>query len=170
MSALAGASAPPGAPRIVPLRGPEDADACARIMSTTEPWITLGRDHDRALAIVQLPDQEAYVALDDADAVVGFILLVMRGAFVGYIRSIAVRADWRSRGLGRALLAFAEARIHRDSPNVFLCVSSFNPRARALYERVGFETIGELHDYIVRGHSEWLMRKSIGPLAEFTKS
>lgn len=136
-------------------------------MSTSEPWITLGRDFDRALAIVQLPDQEAYVALDADDTVAGFILLMMQGAFVGYVRSIAVRADWRSRGLGRSLLAFAEARIHRDSPNVFLCVSSFNPRAKALYERFGFETVGELRDFIVRGHSEWLMRKSLGPLDEF---
>lgn len=168
MSAPLAGSAPAGGPRIVPLRSPDDAAACARIMCTSEPWITLGRDFDRALAIVQLADQEAYVALDDDDAVAGFILLMMRGAFVGYIRSIAVRADWRSRGLGRALLAFAERRIHRDSPNVFLCVSSFNPRAKALYERCGFETVGELRDFIVRGHSEWLMRKSTGPLSEFT--
>lgn len=167
MSAPVGSPLPAGAPHIVPLRGPDDAAACARIMCTSEPWITMGRDFDRALAIVQLAGQEAYVALDHDDAVVGFILLVMQGAFVGYIRSIAVRADWRSRGLGQALLTFAEARIHRESPNVFLCVSSFNPRAKALYERYGFETVGELRDFIVHGHSEWLMRKSIGPLADY---
>ncbi|MFP5355415.1 MAG: hypothetical protein ACLGIK_09735, partial [Gemmatimonadota bacterium] len=69
MSAPLDDSAPAGAPRIVPLRGPDDAAACARIMCTSEPWITLGRDFDRALAIVQLTDQEAYVALDDGDAV-----------------------------------------------------------------------------------------------------
>jgi hypothetical protein len=27
--------------------------------------------------------------------------------------------------------------------------------------------VGELHDYIVAGHSEILMRKSIAPLSEF---
>jgi hypothetical protein len=41
-------------------------------------------------------------------------------------------------------------------------------RARALYLRLGYEVVGELRDYLVRGHSEWLLRKSVGPLAEFT--
>jgi len=66
--------------------------------------------------------------------------------------------------LGRQLIAFAEERIFRESPNVFLCVSSFNSDARRLYERLGYELIGELRDYLVRGSSELLMRKTIGPL------
>lgn len=153
---------------IRPLMTDEEARACASIMATTDPWITLGRGFDSSLATVREPDQEAYVALDGND-VVGFLLLVMHGAFIGYVRSIAVREDWRSRGLGRGLIAFAEERIFRDSPNVFLCVSSFNARARALYERLGFEVVGELRDYLVRGHSEWLLRKSIGPYDEFRR-
>lgn len=153
--------------RFVPLRGAGDAEACARIMNTTEPWITLGRDYARCLAVVQLPTQEAWVAVDPDDRVAGFVLLVMQGAFVGYIRSIAVREDVRSHGVGSALLTFAERRIHRESPNVFLCVSSFNVRARALYERYGFEVVGELRDFVVRGHSEWLMRKTIGPITGY---
>jgi ribosomal protein S18 acetylase RimI-like enzyme len=47
-------------------------------------------------------------------------------------------------------------------------VSSFNPRARELYERLGYEFIGELKDYLVRGHSELLMRKTIGPIRRAT--
>lgn len=160
--------ATPGAVRIVPLRDAADAEACARIMSTTDPWITLGRDHARCLAVVQAPTHEAWVALEADGAVAGFVLLVLQGAFIGYIRSIAVRADLRSRGVGRALLAFAERRSHHASPNVFLCVSSFNPRARALYERYGFELVGELRDFVVAGHSEWLMRKTIGPVTGYT--
>ncbi len=38
---------------IVPLRDDTDAEACARIMATSEPWITLGRDYDKSLAIVR---------------------------------------------------------------------------------------------------------------------
>ena len=158
----------PGALRIVRLREAGDAEACAQIMSTTEPWITLGRDYARCLTIVQLSTHEAWVALDADDRVAGFVLLVMEGAVVGYIRSIAVREDLRSRGVGRVLLSFVEQRVHEDSPNVFLCVSSFNPRARALYERHGFHAVGELPDFVVQGHSEWLMRKTIGPITGFT--
>jgi hypothetical protein len=32
----------------------------------------------------------------------------------------------------------------------------------------GYEVVGELRDYIVRGHSEWLLRKSVAPLADWT--
>jgi [ribosomal protein S18]-alanine N-acetyltransferase len=152
-----------------PIGGDEEVRVCAEIMTTSDPWVTLGRTTEQAQRILGDREvQETYVAVHEG-AVVGFVILIMKGAFVGYIRTIAVHADWRSRGLGRRLIWFAEERIFRDWPNVFLCVSSFNPRARALYERLGYETVGELPDYIVRGHSEWLMRKTLGPYAEFQR-
>ena len=39
--------------------------------------------------------------------------------------------------------------------------------ARRLYERLGYKVIGELTDSIVRGHSEFLLRKTLGPLTGF---
>jgi hypothetical protein len=66
--------------------------------------------------------------------------------------------------VGSALLAFAEERIFREHPNVFICVSDFNPGARRLYERLGYRLVGELADYVVAGHSELLLRKTRGPL------
>lgn len=149
----------------------DEAVACARIMSSSEPWITLGRDYESSLATLRDPLREVYVATPEGDAeVVGFLILSMRGAFVGYIQSVGVRDDWRGRGLGTALIAFAEYRIFAETPNAFICVSSFNERARALYQRLGYAIVGELRDYIVRGHSEWLLRKSIAPLADWTTS
>jgi ribosomal protein S18 acetylase RimI-like enzyme len=154
---------------IRPLGDRCEIDACATIMATSEPWITLGRTQEQSRAVVADPDAEVYVALpaDDSDEVLGFVVLVMRGAFIGYIRTLAVRERYRGGGVGSSLIAFAERRILRETPNVFMCVSSFNPRARALYERLGYSVVGELTDYIVRGHSEWLLRKSVAPLAEF---
>ena len=145
------------------LANDDEARACATIMSTSEPWITLRRDFDSSLAAASDPNRETYVAVDSS-GVVGFVILNMQGPFIGYIQSIAARADRRGDGLGSRLIAFAEERILRETPNVFLCVSSFNPRARALYERLGYETVGELKDFVVRGHSEWLLRKTVGPL------
>ena len=149
----------------------EDARACARIMATSEPWITLGRTYEESLDIVCDASREVYVASPvDTPDVVGFVILELRGTFVGSIRSVAIREDWRGRGLGSRLIGFAETRILREHPNVFLLVSSFNPRAKALYERLGYEVVGELRDFLLRGHSEWLLRKSISPLADFTTS
>lgn len=149
------------------LRDNDEVAACAEIMSTSEPWITLGRTKEQAARILSDRDaHEVYVAIHEDD-VVGFVILVLKGAFVGYIRTVAVHSDWRSRGLGRRLIWFAEERSFRESPNVFLCVSSFNQRARALYERLGYEAVGELRDYIIRGHSELIMRKTLGPHSDF---
>ena len=43
-----------------------------------------------------------------------------------------------------------------------------NAPAIALYERLGYTIVGELRDYIVHGQSEWLLRKSVAPLADWT--
>jgi [ribosomal protein S18]-alanine N-acetyltransferase len=150
-------------PIVRPLATGAEIHACAEIMSTSEPWITLRRGYDAAVALLRDPERESYVAIV-GDEVVGFVIIVMRGGFIGYIQSIGARADWRGRGVGTRLLDFAEARIFRDTSNVFLCVSSFNPRARVLYERRGYRAVGELTEFIVPGHSEFLMRKTIGPL------
>jgi ribosomal protein S18 acetylase RimI-like enzyme len=149
---------------IEPLQNDDDARACAAMMIATDPWITLRRTFDEALRSVTDPASETYVAREDG-AVRGFISINMRGAFNnGYIRIVCVAADARGSGVGSRLVAFAEERILRTCRNVFLCVSSFNPRARALYERLGYETVGEMRDYVIAGASEIIMRKSTGPL------
>ena len=146
----------------------DELRACAAIMAASEPWVTLGRDFAASLTLLREPSREVYVAVHaDTRTVIGFVILSMHGAFTGYVQSIAIHEDWRGRGLGRRLMAYAEERIFRDSPNVFICVSDFNARARALYEHLGYTVVGELRDYIVAGHSEWLLRKSIGTLNDW---
>jgi len=141
-----------------------EAEACARMMASTDPWLRLGRTFDQCLGIVLDPSRETYVHAVGG-SVRGFIIVNMRlGVFSGYIQTICVASEARSSGIGSRLVAFAEERIFRDSPNVFLCVSSFNPRARALYQRLGYETVGEMHDLLIEGQSEILMRKTRGPL------
>ena len=138
------------------------------MMSASEPWITLGRGYEESLTLLRDATREVY-GVFEGDRALGFVILNMAGAFVGYIQTICVGEEARSRGIGTRLMRFAEERIFRDSPNVFLCVSSFNPRAKALYERLGYELIGELKDYLVKGHSEFVFRKTIGPIREFRK-
>jgi ribosomal-protein-alanine N-acetyltransferase len=143
-----------------------DARDCASLMATSEPWLTLGRSYETSLGIIQDPTREVFILRGD-EKLAGFLILCMTGAFVGYIQTICIHPDHRGRGLGSRLVAFAEDRILRASPNVFMCVSSFNLDARRLYERLGYRVVGELCDYLVSGHSEILLRKSIGPLATF---
>jgi [ribosomal protein S18]-alanine N-acetyltransferase len=149
---------------IRPLETREEAEACARTMAGTEPWITLRRDYEACLRVVLDETRERYVAYD-GDRLAGLLILNVRGSFVGYIQTVCAAPEFRGKGVGTALVAFAEERIFREFKNVFICVSDFNHGARRLYERLGFRLVGELSDYVVAGHSELLLRKTRGPLA-----
>ena len=138
-------------------------------MAGSEPWITLGRTVEMSLAVLTDPGKEVYV-VRDAAGVAGFVILDMRGPFAGYIQTVCVRPDCRGQGLGASLIQWAEARISRDSPNVFMCVSSFNTGARRLYDRLGYEVVGVLRGYVISEHDEILLRKTRGPWTGFIKT
>ena len=138
-------------------------------MVESEPWITLGLTLDMAQKVLTDPLREQY-AIRDAAGVAAVTVLDMRGLLSGYIQILCVRPDCRGSGLGSILLRWAETRIFRDSPNAFICVSSFNPGARRLYERLGFEPVGVLRELIVPGYDELLLRKTRGPWSEFRQT
>ena len=141
----------------------------ARMMVESEPWITLGLKLDVAQKVLTDPAREHY-AIRDAAGVAAFTVLDMRGLLAGYIQILCVRPDCRGNGLGSILIRWAETRIFRDSPNAFICVSSFNPAAQRLYARLGFEPVGVLRELIVPGYDELLLRKTRGSWSEFRQT
>ena len=147
--------------RVQPLDRNSEAAECAELIVTSEPWLTLQLSRETALAVLTDPAKEVDV-IRDANGVAGFVVIDMRGLLRGYVQILCVRPDCRRQGLGSALLRWAEERIFRDSPNVFICVSSFNPGARRLYERLGFALVGTLRELLVAGHDELLLRKTKG--------
>jgi ribosomal-protein-alanine N-acetyltransferase len=151
------------------VRDEDEARECVALMGSTEPWLTLGFDPIAALAGFMDGKRECYVVRDDA-GLAGFVSVDMRGLVAGYIQLLCVRADRRGQGLGTQLIRWAEDRILKASPNVFICVSSFNGGARRLYDRLGFEPVGTLRQFVVGGHDEILLRKTRGPWSEFRPS
>src|SRR5947208_14111654 len=98
---------------IRPMNGHDEASACATIMASTDPWKRLGRSYDNTLKTVTSPS-EVYVAVD-GNEVVGLVIIAMNIPLIrGYILGLAVKENWRGRGLGTRLLKFAEGRIFRD--------------------------------------------------------
>jgi ribosomal protein S18 acetylase RimI-like enzyme len=100
------------------------------------------------------------------DDVVGFVWFREEGTFhhSGYVRWIGVAPHAQRAGVGRLLMAYAEEQILRCGPNVFLLVSDFNRRAQAFYRRQGYAKVGAIPDYVVPGITEYLYRKSRGPI------
>jgi [ribosomal protein S18]-alanine N-acetyltransferase len=131
----------------------------AGVMASSEPWITLGRSLDSCREALRRPGYLLLVARDAGDPL-GFILLHPRGALGSpYVASVAVAEAARGRGVGTRLLDFAEERFRAEARHMFLCVSSFNLRARRLYERRGYQAVADLEDYVIDGASEVLMHK-----------
>ncbi len=146
----------------------ETLKACAALMCTTNPWITLQIDFASCLLSTQGSFKEIYIATE-GDQLLGFIILQMAGTFKGYIQSICVAPEARGKGVGTALIKYSEEIIFKISPNVFMCVSSFNAEAAKLYEHLGYKKFGELQDFILEGYSEILLRKTIGTLSAFKR-
>ena len=134
---------------------------CARVMASSQPWITLRRDLEGCRAVLHRPGAELFTARDEKSHALGFILLAPYG-FAGsaYISAIAVAPEAQGQSVGSQLMAFAEKRF-AERGHLFLLVSSFNQRAQHFYRGRGYSFVGELKDYIVAGHSELIFHKRL---------
>jgi len=145
-----------------------EAEICARITSESEPWKFLKISYDDSLKTLSNKNYETYI-LYEGDVLCGFVTIEMEGVLAGYIKRLAIRNDLQNRHYGRMLMNFAEKRIFADKPNVFLCVSSFNKKALSFYSKLGYKKVGVLKNFLIHGHSEYLLRKTISPLLQFEK-
>ncbi|MGH2376279.1 MAG: GNAT family N-acetyltransferase [bacterium] len=162
---------------ISPLRA-ADIEACAEIVGGDPLWQRYGMTRALARRVFQRTlvagRSRGWVArvtgevsvARQAGRVVGFIWFRLDGTFhhSGYVRWIAVAPKARGRGVGERLMRYAEDRIFRWGPNVYLLVSDFNVRAQAFYSRLGYMKAGALPDYVVKGITERLYRKTRGPI------
>lgn len=155
---------------VIEIRPPQtDAErwAAADIMASSSPWTVYGRGREGTFKQIVHPTAEALVALRGGEVVGVTVVAVEVPLIRGYVWALAVREDQRGHGVGSRLLNAAEERIFRDSPNVFLCVTSFNERAQRLYARRGYVRVGTLTDYVLPGVDEYLLRKTLGPTKDY---
>jgi len=143
----------------------DDARWAAGVLSSSDPWLTLGRGFDACFVACASATDVLEIA-EVAGERCGLVLVRPAGlAGAPYIVSIAVAPAFRSRGIGAALLAHVERTYRGRSRHLFLCVSSFNPRARRFYERHGFEAVGTLKAFLIEAADEILMHKRLAPEA-----
>lgn len=150
-----------------------DVDACAAIMFGLPLWRRYGvitLDAARARIGRMYTESRAghsrTQVAEHRGRVVGFVYYLSRGTFghSGYVWSVGVASDQQGRGVGGHLMDAAETDIFGTGPNVFLLVSADNADARRFYERRGYRRVGELADYVIRGITEIVYRKTLGPI------
>ncbi|MDL2293898.1 GNAT family N-acetyltransferase [Ruminococcaceae bacterium OttesenSCG-928-D13] len=145
---------------------PEDLTACTAVLEGSE---ILERYYAgegvlaRMLAKAEAEGQ-LYVAGDEAGSISGLLKLVP-GGFCGlypYIALLAVGGAYRGQGVGRFLLAQAEAMGTADGARkLALLVSDFNAAAKAMYQRCGFYEVGLIPEAARPGIGEYLMLKDL---------
>jgi len=158
---------PPDSAVVIELTtNPDDFAFCAKMMSASDPWVTLGMNYGQCLKAFDGSSREVYLLKNETE-IMGFVIIQPQGTFRGYIQTIAINATYRGSGYGTRLLQFCEDRILAYSPNIFICVSSFNHGAIQLYTKFGFELVGELKDFVKKGFTELLLRKTTGPVVGY---
>jgi ribosomal protein S18 acetylase RimI-like enzyme len=84
---------------------------------------------------------------------------------------VSVDPAYRGRGVGPALMRSAELdALARDHRVIELAVNNVNPRARALYERLGYRAVGPYSDHVrdVNDEGNTVSRDEPGTLLRHT--
>lgn len=137
-----------------------DCEWAAHLMSTSEPWMQLGSTYESCLSVCRNPEYDVIIPRVNNHA--GGVLILDPSGLAGspYIKSIAVDTQARGSGIGARMMEYAE-HYYPESSHLFLCVSSFNLRAIAFYERLGYRQVGTLKDYLIRGADELIYSKRL---------
>ena len=103
-----------------------------------------------------------YVALIGEECV-GLTYIIPKGAFHGfpYLHIIAIKKEFRDRGIGKALLDYSERIALEMADKLFLVVADYNPDAKRFYERNGYQQVGEIPNLYRSGITEYLMAKNL---------
>ncbi len=142
---------------------PEDIPAVAAIMAGNTLWQRHGVTSEAAGQRLQhgLARGATIAVVEVSGRVAGFVWYVAEGAFQrsGYIMLLGVAPGAHGQGIGRALLAHAEAALFAASSSILLLVSDFNGEAQRFYQRCGYAQVGVLPDYVLPGVSELIYAK-----------
>ncbi len=106
-------------------------------------------------------NKQIYIALNTANECIGFMGIINYGCFrkFTYLSVIAVKREYRSEGIGKALIGKFEAIGFEKANRVFLLVSDFNKKAQLFYKRLGYQKVGEIPDLFKKGVSENILVK-----------
>ena len=140
---------------------------CIKILQDSDLGNAYFSDEQKAKAMLQhaLEKKELHIALNKQGQSVGFIYFMKNGVFGSYpyLHIVAVKEEYRSCGIGSQLVKYFEDKASNSpSAKYFLTVDDFNPRAKKLYENLGYQCVGELPDFYKQGIDCYLMMKKRG--------
>lgn len=112
-----------------------------------------------------LRDGTVFIAETSSGEAAGLMICEWKGMFGlwPYLALLGVKKNYRGMGIGHQFLDTFEA-IGRAMGvrNLFICVSGFNPRAKALYMSKGYKKVALISDLYKDGVNENVLMKKIG--------
>ena len=139
-----------------------DAERLGAAFAAMEPWLGYGMSAE-VLASFLGKSEPGYarfaIYLDDALA--GAIVVRETWLLGPYLQFLGLLPGQQGRGLGKAALDWMASQAPKGTRNLWLCVTASNTRARAFYERHGFEHAALLSDLVADGKDELLMRRRL---------
>lgn len=146
------------APTIRPARL-DDVDALLSI-ERVFPTDRLGRRNFRHAVVSPATD---LLVADAGAGPVGYVMVQRRrNSRIGHLSSIAVAPSAAGKGIGRHLLAAAEAEARaRGCARLRLEVRPDNPAARKLYAAEAYRRFATVADYYEDGEAAWRYEKEL---------
>jgi ribosomal protein S18 acetylase RimI-like enzyme len=152
--------APDGRRRTLEQLAPDEAEALGRAFAAMNPWAAYRSPPGQLAAFFAGPDEScARRAMRINGELAGIVALRSPWLAGPYLQFLGVLPPFQGLGLGSAVLAWIEAEAPPGTRNLWLCVSAINTRARALYERHGYQLAAELPQLSADHMDELLMRK-----------
>ena len=139
-------------------------DSCVEILQNSDLGKVYFGDYEKAknMLTYAVEQKDVYVALDENEKCLGFVYYMQKGVFGNYpyLHIIAVKEEYRGLGIGKQLMKYFEENASGcTATKFFLTVDDFNPRAKKLYENLGYHCVGELADFYKKGINCFLMMK-----------
>jgi len=132
-----------------------------------EPWLGYGvSPHGLAAFLGGAEPGCAKFAIEMDGKLAGAVVVREPWLLGPYLQFLGLLPGWQGRGLGKALLDWMAAEAPPNARHLWLCVTGSNARARAFYEREGFEHAARLADLVADGTDELLMRRRLRSLSK----
>ena len=101
-------------------------------------------------------------AYDETGKPLGVLVYMLKGMYNSfpYLELIGVHPECRGMGVGSKLLdAYAKICKEAGAKRGFVCVSSFNPKAKKLYESKGYQELCCIKNMVKDGIDEYTLMK-----------
>ncbi len=133
---------------------------CERLVIGTEPFKTYGLNKKSCQKIIKNLKSAKLLVAKSGSRVVGFAIYTTSFLNGFYLKQIVIDSEYRGVGIGKKLMKNLEKETFKTKKVLYLCVTDFNRSAQKFYKDQGYQKVGVLRDYALKGVHEFLLRKT----------